>query len=128
MLTSLAKADCRASYRRVDRHTHYMATSLPFDHLATRCHRLTRQPSWPRRRRHRVVAWLPALPALLLPVLLTTGALASGCASAPPPAAPAVSYEQKVAWIIRLEDQRVLRDTVPAPPPAPTVPTKKKVL
>jgi len=54
------------------------------------------------------------------------GVLASGCASAPPPAAPAISYEQKLAWIIRLEDQRILRDPAPAPPPVPTAPTKKK--
>jgi cyclophilin family peptidyl-prolyl cis-trans isomerase/HEAT repeat protein len=48
----------------------------------------------------------------------------SACASAPPPAAPATpagpSFEQKMAWILRLEDQRMLRD--PAPPPAPPAP------
>jgi HEAT repeat protein/cyclophilin family peptidyl-prolyl cis-trans isomerase len=50
---------------------------------------------------------------------------AAGCASAPP--APAIkpaagpTFEQKMAWILRLEDQRVLRDPAPivAPPPAP---------
>jgi HEAT repeat protein/cyclophilin family peptidyl-prolyl cis-trans isomerase len=56
------------------------------------------------------------------------GVLASGCASAPPPAAPTISYEQKLAWIIRLEDQRLLRDPAPAPPPVPAVPSKKKSL
>jgi cyclophilin family peptidyl-prolyl cis-trans isomerase/HEAT repeat protein len=49
--------------------------------------------------------------------------VASACASAPvaPPAAPAPpTYQQKLSWIVRLEDQRALRD--PAPPPAvPTV-------
>jgi HEAT repeat protein len=48
---------------------------------------------------------------------------AAGCASAPvaPPAKTAgPSFEQKMAWILRLEDQRVLRDPPPAvPPPAP---------
>jgi cyclophilin family peptidyl-prolyl cis-trans isomerase/HEAT repeat protein len=46
------------------------------------------------------------------------------CATAPvaPPAARVVgpSYEQKLGWILRLEDQRVLRD--PAPPPPPPAP------
>ena len=47
---------------------------------------------------------------------------ASACASAPPaPAAarPAAgpTYDQKLSWILRLEDQRVLRD--PAPPGGP---------
>jgi cyclophilin family peptidyl-prolyl cis-trans isomerase/HEAT repeat protein len=36
------------------------------------------------------------------------------CATAPlqPPAAPAVSYEQKLSFVLRLEDQRVLRDPI----------------
>ena len=62
--------------------------------------------------------------------LMTAAALvlaSAGCASAPP--APAVTpavfdqniFEQKMAWILRLEDRRILRDTAPAvapPPPA----------
>jgi cyclophilin family peptidyl-prolyl cis-trans isomerase/HEAT repeat protein len=55
-------------------------------------------------------------------------ALASGaCASAPPsqPAAavkpPVVTWEEKLGWILRLEDQRILRDPNP-PPPAILVP------
>jgi HEAT repeat protein/cyclophilin family peptidyl-prolyl cis-trans isomerase len=60
-------------------------------------------------------------------VVLACAALTIGCASAPPaaspaapPPAPVVTYEQKIAWILRLEDQRVLRDPVaPAPTPAP---------
>lgn len=47
-------------------------------------------------------------------------ALLAGCASAPPaPPAPAITYEQQLAQIIRLEDMRVLQD--PEPPPAPPV-------
>jgi cyclophilin family peptidyl-prolyl cis-trans isomerase len=43
----------------------------------------------------------------------------AACASAPPaPPAPAISFEQKMAWILQMEDQRVL--TLP-PPPAPPV-------
>jgi cyclophilin family peptidyl-prolyl cis-trans isomerase/HEAT repeat protein len=37
-----------------------------------------------------------------------------GCATAPPPAPALVSFEQKMAVILRLEDHRILRD---APPP-----------
>jgi cyclophilin family peptidyl-prolyl cis-trans isomerase/HEAT repeat protein len=51
-------------------------------------------------------------PWLALPALL------AGCASAPLPV-PQTSMEQKLAWILRLEDQRVLRDPAPpAPPPS----------
>ena len=60
-------------------------------------------------------------------MLLACAGLAAGCATAPVvppfrPQAPVVTYEQKLAWILRLEDQRVLRD--PGPPatvPAPSV-------
>ena len=48
----------------------------------------------------------------------------TGCASVPlaPPAPAGPTYEQKMAWILRLEDQRVLRDPAPtAAPPAPVV-------
>src|SRR5438034_3221140 len=49
---------------------------------------------------------------------------ASACASAPPapppPARPAgPSFEQKMGWILRLEDQRVLRDSAPEVAPNP---------
>jgi HEAT repeat protein/cyclophilin family peptidyl-prolyl cis-trans isomerase len=40
------------------------------------------------------------------------------CGTVPPTVVPAVvSWETKLSWILRLEDQRILR--VPAPPPAP---------
>ena len=42
--------------------------------------------------------------------------LLSGCATAPPPAPPSVSIEQKLAWILRLEDQRILSFELPQPP------------
>jgi cyclophilin family peptidyl-prolyl cis-trans isomerase/HEAT repeat protein len=62
--------------------------------------------------------------------LLSLGAMAAlctACASAPsaPPAtraqAPAMSANQKMAWILRLEDQRILRAPEP-PPPVVTTP------
>ena len=59
--------------------------------------------------------------------------VAAACASAPPaaPAKPAgPAFEQKMAWILRLEDQRVLRDPAPVvAPPAPVAAAKgQKVL
>jgi cyclophilin family peptidyl-prolyl cis-trans isomerase/HEAT repeat protein len=50
--------------------------------------------------------------------------MAASCASAPPPppkVAPTPPFEQKMSWILRLEDQRSLRDPAP-PPPAPPPP------
>jgi cyclophilin family peptidyl-prolyl cis-trans isomerase/HEAT repeat protein len=44
-------------------------------------------------------------------------ALAGGCATAPKTVAPVLSYEQKLAQIIKLEDQRILRESPPPPPP-----------
>jgi cyclophilin family peptidyl-prolyl cis-trans isomerase/HEAT repeat protein len=51
---------------------------------------------------------------------LAAALLAGGCASAPPvaPAPPAVSFEKKMAAILQLEDQRMLKVE---PPPAPVV-------
>lgn len=43
------------------------------------------------------------------------GCLAAACASAPPPP-PVITFDQKMSWILRLEDQRLLRD-----PPPPVV-------
>src|SRR6478672_11616094 len=45
----------------------------------------------------------------------------TSCATAPPnPAAvikpPVVTWEEKLGWILRLEDQRILRDPNPPPP------------
>jgi hypothetical protein len=67
---------------------------------------------------------------LVVLALATVGSLrASGCATPPAPAvtAPAIRYEQKLAWILELEDQRVLRapSPPPAPPPAPIQTGKK---
>src|SRR5690242_16359378 len=46
--------------------------------------------------------------------------LAAGCASAPPQkapaAAPVISADQKMSWILRLEDRRILHDPPPPPP------------
>jgi cyclophilin family peptidyl-prolyl cis-trans isomerase/HEAT repeat protein len=45
---------------------------------------------------------------------------AAACASAPTttPSVPVITWEQKLGWIVRLEDQRILRDPNP---PAPVV-------
>src|SRR6185295_16547582 len=68
---------------------------------------------------------VPARRAWMLYVLLTAGC---GSASTPPPrTVPVVpsgpSFEQKMSWILRLEDQRMLRDAAPPPPAAPPVTT-----
>ncbi len=49
---------------------------------------------------------------------------AAGCATGPPPAAPLgpPTLHEKLGWILRLEDQRVLRD--PAAPPRPETPAE----
>jgi HEAT repeat protein/cyclophilin family peptidyl-prolyl cis-trans isomerase len=51
---------------------------------------------------------------------LAIAALLSACATAPAPVPvpDAAAYEQKLAWILRLEDQRVLRDPLPPIDPA----------
>ena len=65
---------------------------------------------------------------LLAAVLLAF--LTSSCATPPPPPpAPAISFEQKMAWIHQLEDQRLLR--LPQPPAPVEVPVgqgRKRVL
>lgn len=58
----------------------------------------------------------------LLP--LAALALVSACASAPPPppSPPVFTFEQKLGWILHLEDARVLREVEPIPAPAPPQP------
>lgn len=52
--------------------------------------------------------------------LLTLTLCAGACASAPPaPTQADPTFAQKMAWMLRLEDRRQLRE--PAPPPAPPV-------
>src|SRR5215471_3118806 len=65
---------------------------------------------------------------LLLPI--TISAVSVVCGAAPPPAvapkAPSIPTRQKMSWILRMEDQRILRAPEPsAPPPEPvTAPAK----
>src|SRR5919107_4266242 len=50
----------------------------------------------------------------------------TGCASAPVrPVAPAISTDQKMTWILQLEDQRILSVPPPALPPVTTPPKRK---
>ena len=49
------------------------------------------------------LVWLAAVPA----------------SAQPRSVAPRPAFEQKMAWILRLEDQRILRDTAVPPPPPP---------
>jgi cyclophilin family peptidyl-prolyl cis-trans isomerase/HEAT repeat protein len=59
--------------------------------------------------------------SLKLTAIVVAGLMA-GCASAPPPppAAPAIELGQKIAWILQLEDRRILKIDLP-PPPAPPI-------
>ncbi len=60
---------------------------------------------------------------------LIMAALASACASAPkaPPAGPAVKPEQKLAWILELEDKRLLKIDLPPPPAPPIVKGRRSI-
>lgn len=66
----------------------------------------------------------------LRPVALSLLLFAAACASAPPAATttavkpPVVTWEQKLEWILRLEDQRLIRDPNP-PAPVILVPATK---
>ena len=60
------------------------------------------------------------------PLLLV--AFAAGCASAPLPAPIVVPFDTKMSWIIRLEDQRILRDAAAPIPPPPVAPGRREVL
>ena len=63
----------------------------------------------------KLVLWATAV---ILPLLV------SACATPPPPPpAPTISFEQKMAWIFQLEDQRVLRR--PPPPVGVEVPVNQ---
>jgi HEAT repeat protein/cyclophilin family peptidyl-prolyl cis-trans isomerase len=64
------------------------------------------------------------------PLVIVLAVAAASCATAPAPSATPVkpagpSFEQKMGWILRLEDQRILHDTGPtlAPPP-PAAPVR----
>jgi cyclophilin family peptidyl-prolyl cis-trans isomerase len=60
----------------------------------------------------------PRRRVLLVILSVAIVSIIGACASAPPPAPPAISIEQKTGWILQMEDQRVL--SLP-PPPAPAV-------
>ncbi len=61
-----------------------------------------------------------SIPRTIRVAAVAAAILAGGCASAPPAAAPSpkTSFEQKTAWMLQLEDRRILRiEPPPAPPP-----------
>jgi HEAT repeat protein/cyclophilin family peptidyl-prolyl cis-trans isomerase len=54
------------------------------------------------------------------PLAIAAALLVSACAAKvppPPPKPPEPSLDEKTSWILRLEDQRTLRDPAPEPPP-----------
>ena len=50
------------------------------------------------------------------------------CATTPPPPPPVVPFETKMSWILRLEDQRILRDAAVPIVPAPVTQGRRNVL
>jgi HEAT repeat protein/cyclophilin family peptidyl-prolyl cis-trans isomerase len=70
------------------------------------------------------------MPMKRLSLVMALAIAASACATtAPPVAATAAkpagpSFEQKMGWILRLEDQRILKDTGPTLAPPPPVPVR----
>jgi HEAT repeat protein/cyclophilin family peptidyl-prolyl cis-trans isomerase len=68
----------------------------------------------------------PRAPVALFALTLSLTVIGlPGCKTTPPPVAPTVSYETKVGWIIRLEDQRILNDPAAVAPPPPVVVGKR---
>jgi len=61
-------------------------------------------------------------------LLVASLAVSAACASAPPkkPVNTAASDNQKMASILQMEDQRVLRVPAPAPPPVAATSKKKQ--
>ena len=61
---------------------------------------------------------LPRCVRLILIAVITCAGAA--CATTPPPAPVVIPFETKMSWILRFEDQRILRDAAlsVAPPPA----------
>ena len=57
-------------------------------------------------------------PIGFVPWALGLALVGVGCASvpAPPPVPRVVTWEDKLPWMMRLEDQRILRDPNPPPP------------
>ncbi len=60
----------------------------------------------------RIIAWV---------AIVAAAACASAPVAPPAPPAPVIPLDQKVAWILRLEQQRTLADTVAAAPPMAAV-------
>ncbi|HUP41559.1 MAG TPA: HEAT repeat domain-containing protein [Vicinamibacterales bacterium] len=62
----------------------------------------------------------------ILPVVLF--AVNVACATAPPPAPVLVPFETKMSWVLRLEDQRMLRDAAAPVVPPPATQGRRNVL
>jgi len=74
--------------------------------------------AWTGRRAARWVGLLLVPVTVLVASCKTTGAVVPPPAVPAPPLIPVVSWQQKIGWIVRLEDQRLLRDP---DPPAPAL-------
>jgi cyclophilin family peptidyl-prolyl cis-trans isomerase/HEAT repeat protein len=54
--------------------------------------------------------------ATLALIAACAAACGAACATVPPPAPPTITWEEKLAWMMRLEDARILRHPNPPPP------------
>ena len=61
-------------------------------------------------------------------LLALVTAVSVACATTPPPPPPVVPFETKMSWILRLEDQRILRDAALPIPPQPATQAGRNVL
>jgi HEAT repeat protein/cyclophilin family peptidyl-prolyl cis-trans isomerase len=55
-------------------------------------------------------------------------AVTAACATTPPPPPQVVPFETKMSWILRFEDQRILRDPAAPTPPLPATQGRRNVL
>jgi cyclophilin family peptidyl-prolyl cis-trans isomerase/HEAT repeat protein len=66
---------------------------------------------------------------LSVSLIVGSSLLATGCATTPTAVTSttpaALTFEQKMAWILRLEEDRVLRGPTPPPPPPPAAPASR---
>src|SRR5687768_16336969 len=68
------------------------------------------------------------MPLRILAAVVTLAVISAACKTAPvvAPTAPVIAPDVKMSWILRLEDQRILKAPVPPPVIAPAVPQNQR--
>ena len=100
--------------RAGDRRTHCCRASRARD--ASRGHTRSLEPDRCMTQAYRLRLWVVGVAVALL------GACASAPPAPAPSAAPAMTFEEKMGWILRLEEDRIL--AIPAPPAPPPRPSR----